>query len=106
VIPLHDDNPTDIQPIVTVVIIVACVLVFLWQTAQPPSMQPHMIRAYGLIPALFLEPFASGRWPSLSSEFTVFSSMFMHGGWHLIGICFICGFSATTSKTPWGMSGL
>ena len=29
--PLHDDNPTRITPFVTIAIIVACGLVFLWQ---------------------------------------------------------------------------
>lgn len=33
-IPLHDDNPTEKPPVVTVALIAACTLVFLWQIAQ------------------------------------------------------------------------
>ena len=29
--PLHDDNPTQTTPYVTIGLIVACALVFLWQ---------------------------------------------------------------------------
>ncbi len=36
-IPLHDDNPTTLTPIVTVGLIVVCVAVFPWQIALPPG---------------------------------------------------------------------
>ena len=34
-IPIHDDNPTSIRPFVTVGLVVACALVFLWQPSLP-----------------------------------------------------------------------
>ena len=34
-IPLHDDNPTEIRPWVTIGIIATCIVVFLWQIFQP-----------------------------------------------------------------------
>ena len=33
-IPLRDDNPTTLPPVVTVSIIIACTLTFLWQITQ------------------------------------------------------------------------
>jgi membrane associated rhomboid family serine protease len=35
VIPLHDDNPTQLTPIVTMIFIAACVAVFLYQAGLP-----------------------------------------------------------------------
>ena len=33
-LPLHDDNPTTLTPYLTVTFLVACVLVFLWQSVR------------------------------------------------------------------------
>jgi membrane associated rhomboid family serine protease len=86
VIPLSDDNPSSIRPIVTIALIVACVLAFLWQLSAGAGGQ-RIIYSLGVIPAVLL-----GRQelpPELSllpAWATVFTSMFMHGGWmHLIG---------------------
>jgi membrane associated rhomboid family serine protease len=32
-IPLHDDNPTQRKPVVTIGLIVTCVLVYFWQSS-------------------------------------------------------------------------
>jgi membrane associated rhomboid family serine protease len=85
-IPLHDDNPTVITPLLTVGFIIVCVLVFLWQLSLGESLE-RMILALGAIPATVVGG------ASLAPELklippwmTVFTSMFMHGGWmHLIG---------------------
>ena len=53
-IPLHDDNPTQITPIVTVVFIVACVLIFFWQLSQG-SGSPISLYKFGLIPAVLFD---------------------------------------------------
>ncbi|ROR34573.1 rhomboid family intramembrane serine protease [Inmirania thermothiophila] len=86
-IPLHDDNPTEIRPLVTVGLIVACVLVFLWQVAQGPQGQVAVAYGYGLVPAVLFDlrelPPGIGGVPP---ELTLLTSMFLHGGWaHLIG---------------------
>ena len=85
-IPLHDDNPTATPPLLTVMLIVACVLVFFWQLSLGPQ-QERMVYALGVIPAVLFgylqlpEGIALGAPPA-----TVFSAMFLHGGWmHLIG---------------------
>ena len=85
-IPLSDDNPSSIRPIVTIALVAACVLAFLWQLSAGAGGQ-RIIYSLGVIPAVLL-----GRQelpPELSllpAWATVFTSMFMHGGWmHLIG---------------------
>jgi len=85
-IPLHDDNPTATLPLLTVVLIVACVLVFFWQLSLGPQ-QARIVYALGVIPAVL---FGHLQLPEaialVTPSATVFSSMFLHGGWmHLIG---------------------
>ncbi|HEU4778483.1 MAG TPA: rhomboid family intramembrane serine protease [Steroidobacteraceae bacterium] len=88
VIPLHDDNPTSTRPRVTVGIIIACVLVYVWQhLLLSGAGTQQMLYAYGLVPAVL-----TGR-EMLPAEIavippwgSVLTSMFMHGGfWHLAG---------------------
>ena len=85
-IPLHDDNPTTITPVLTVALIVACVLVFLWQLSLGPQLE-RMIYALGVIPAVLLGHMQlPERVEVVAPVTTLFTSMFMHGGWmHLIG---------------------
>jgi membrane associated rhomboid family serine protease len=86
VIPLHDDNPSERPPIVTVTFIVACCLVFFWELSLGDQVQTVFFKL-GVIPASLV----GGQ--SMPAELaivpawtTVFTSMFMHGGWmHLIG---------------------
>lgn len=85
-IPLHDDNPTHILPIVTVALIIMCVLIFFWQLAQGMD-NPASIYAFGLIPAVLFDarqlPVELAIVPAWA---TMLTSMFLHGGWmHLIG---------------------
>ena len=89
VLPLYDDNPRRhiAFPYLTVAFIAACVLVFLWQVSLSPQEQEAAVYALGAIPAVVL----GGKTlpPELAwvpAEMTLFTSMFMHGGWmHLIG---------------------
>jgi membrane associated rhomboid family serine protease len=87
VIPLRDDNPTDTPQIVTIAFIVMCVLVFLWQLSFGAQGGQRIVYALGVVPASLL---GQGQLPAELSLvppwMTVFTSMFMHGGWmHLIG---------------------
>lgn len=87
-IPLHDDNPTELTPVVTVAFIVACVLVFLYQASLPPQPGETFVFQYGAIPALV---FGQADLPdtmavAIPAYATLLTSMFLHGGWmHLIG---------------------
>ena len=86
-IPLRDDNPSRITPLVTISLVVACVIVFVWQLSLGGRGDQQATYSLGLIPsvlfgihhlppALVLVPPAA----------TIFTSMFLHGGWmHIIG---------------------
>ena len=89
VIPLHDDNPTTTKPYVTVGIMIACVLVYVWQHL----LLSHAGHAAGGV-CLRRGPggahrarIAAGGARACSRAWaTVLTSMFMHGGfWHLAG---------------------
>ncbi|MFP5505186.1 MAG: rhomboid family intramembrane serine protease [Gammaproteobacteria bacterium] len=85
-IPLHDDNPTTLTPVLTIGLIAACVLVFFWQLSLGP-LQERAIYALGVIPAVL---FGHAQLPEsvaiVAPVTSVFTSMFLHGGWmHLIG---------------------
>lgn len=86
-IPLKDDNPTNTTPVVSWSLIGACVLVFLWQVSLGPRAGQEAVYALGVIPAVLLEGASLPPEIALvSPEITIFTSMFMHGGWmHLIG---------------------
>ena len=83
-IPLHDDNPTEIRPYVTWALIAICVLVFLWQ--QTPG-DGGVVLSLGFIPAVLLgKAELSPELVMVPAALTPVTSMFLHGGWmHLIG---------------------
>jgi membrane associated rhomboid family serine protease len=83
-IPLHDDNPTEIRPYVTWALIAICVLVFLWQ--QTPG-NGGVVLSLGFIPAVLLgKAELSPELVMVPAALTPVTSMFLHGGWmHLIG---------------------
>lgn len=86
-IPLRDDNPAEITPVVTVSFIVACTLVFFYQAALPPHTGELFVYRFGAIPA---NVFGEVRLPpevvAIPPFATLITSMFLHGGWlHLIG---------------------
>ena len=86
-IPLRDDNPSNSTPLITICLIAACVVTFLWQFSLGPVGGQRAIFALGVIPAVLLgqrdlDPQLALVPPSM----TILTSMFMHGGWmHLIG---------------------
>jgi membrane associated rhomboid family serine protease len=86
-IPLRDDNPSGLKPIVSITFIAMCVLVFLWQVAQGGRGGAIAMYSFGLVPSVL---FGINELPAeivkVPATLTVFTSMFMHGGWmHLIG---------------------
>ena len=78
-IPLRDINPTRRVPVVTILIILANALVFLYEFLLPEAALNAFMLTWGLIPYQLsaLQPGAIVR---------VFTSMFVHGGFlHLLG---------------------
>ena len=86
-LPLHDDNPTDITPFVTLLLMGLCIFGFIWQQTLGPEHERAIIYGLGLVPAVLwgtteLPPALS----VLPSPATLVSSMFLHGDiWHLGG---------------------
>lgn len=87
-IPIQDDNPTELTPVVTITFIIVCILVFFYQSSLPPRHAETFVFQYGAIPALL---FGEADLPrsiavGIPAYGTLLTSMFMHGGWmHLIG---------------------
>ena len=76
-IPLKDDNPTQNKSIVRLVILLVCLIVFLLQISS--ANKNELLFYYGFKPASILNSdFANY---TFSPMLTIFTSMFMHGGW-------------------------
>ncbi|TKS63241.1 MAG: rhomboid family intramembrane serine protease [Nitrospira sp.] len=86
-IPLHDDNPTKLTPVVTIALIAACVLVFFYQASLPAGPGNTFVFQYGAIPALvFGQTDLLETVMPIPAYATLITSIFLHGGWmHLIG---------------------
>ncbi len=83
--PLSDDNPTHRRQLLTWVILGLCVAVFFWQSSLGAAWQDAIMH-YGFIPAHFFGYEMAQNSPPLPASITIFTSMFLHGGWmHLIG---------------------
>lgn len=85
-IPLHDDNPTELRPVISITLIIICVLAFFWELSLGSGME-RAVYALGVIPATLLH---DQRLPPelalIPPAATIFTSMFLHGGWmHLLG---------------------
>lgn len=75
-IPLRDENPTTITPVVTVGLIAANVLVFLYQMSLGRSGE-ELVYTFGAVP---LALFGGESLSPLPATMTLFTSMFLHGG--------------------------
>lgn len=84
-LPIHDDNPTRHPPLITIGLITACVIVFIWQiTTKLP--QQHVLFGLGITPGLLFGEHAQPHWALVPAWMTVITSMFLHGDWlHLLG---------------------
>jgi len=86
-IPLRDDNPSELRPLLSITLIVICTVVFLWQFMQGRQGGAEVVYSLGLIPSVL---FGYDELPkdlaTIPPTLTIFTSMFLHGGWlHLIG---------------------
>ena len=88
--PLKDDNPSRTTPVFTIALIIVNVLVFLYQFSlevggrEGVRAAESFIREFGLVPCRLTGTcLASADLPS--PMLTIFTSMFMHGGWFHVG---------------------
>jgi membrane associated rhomboid family serine protease len=86
-IPLRDDNPTTLRPVVTVTIIALCIAVFLWQLTLRGTAGQSAVYSLGLVPAvLFGKARLAEPLVALPAPLTIVTSMFLHGGFlHVAG---------------------
>jgi membrane associated rhomboid family serine protease len=84
-IPIFDDNPARTAPVVTLLLIVVCVAVFLWELSLGESYDMS-IGLLGLTPNAFTHP-AGAQMPSFGVPVwaTILTSMFLHAGWMHVG---------------------
>ncbi|HUS79348.1 MAG TPA: rhomboid family intramembrane serine protease [Patescibacteria group bacterium] len=76
-LPLGDENPTRLTPIVNWTLIVACIAAFVWQSTSGSEFFWLTLYSYGVVPARV----AAG-----GGLYTFFTNIFLHGGWsHLLG---------------------
>jgi membrane associated rhomboid family serine protease len=80
-IPYKDDNPTTSVPFVTIIIVALNITFFLLELLSPRDTQ-YLVFAYGAIPKDILSFHSDQPIPAV---FTLFTSMFMHGGLLHIG---------------------
>ncbi|HEY7039931.1 MAG TPA: rhomboid family intramembrane serine protease [Methylomirabilota bacterium] len=88
--PLKDDNPSRTTPVFTIALIIANVLVFIYQVSleiggsEGTRAAESFIREFGLVPCrLTGSCLVAADLPS--PVLTIFTSMFMHGGWFHVG---------------------
>jgi membrane associated rhomboid family serine protease len=84
-IPISDENPTRLTPFVTWALIAACVAVFFWELTFDERDSQALIFALGFIPKNFFEHPAAQTLYSVPAWLTIFTSMFMHGGFLHVG---------------------
>jgi membrane associated rhomboid family serine protease len=78
-IPISDDNPTRLAPVITVGLILACVAVYVWEHSLGREMDAALV-VFGFTPAALFEGYSPtpgiGQIPP---AVTIFTSMFLHG---------------------------
>jgi membrane associated rhomboid family serine protease len=84
-IPLKDNVPTRTFPIITISLIVVNILVYAWSFTLPRTAQHLVVSRYALIPKELLASLFSR--PDLIpyNFMTIFTSMFLHGGFLHVG---------------------
>ncbi|MDC3072078.1 rhomboid family intramembrane serine protease [bacterium] len=85
--PFADENPTNKKPIISWLIIFFCSSIFLNQIFEPVYIIEQTFLSFGMIPAiLFGYSELSGPLKIIPPFLSIFTSMFLHGGWmHIIG---------------------
>ncbi len=79
-IPIHDDNPTQRIPAITITLILANVAIFAFEVTRSATALNAMLDAYAFVPARFFEA------PTQPLQLmTLVTAAFLHGGWLHLG---------------------
>src|ERR1700674_3883035 len=85
-IPLRSETPRRAFPIVNVLLIVANILVFMYQLLLPPRAGELLVQQFGLVPVRAERALAHPGPQLVPALVPLVSSMFLHGGFlHLLG---------------------
>lgn len=85
-LPVRDDNPHTVTPFVNYTLIAACAAAFLWQLSLDERGGQVAVMVFGLVPGhLFGTVTLDPALPAMPALLTVFTSMFLHGGWMHLG---------------------
>ncbi|MDX2243641.1 MAG: rhomboid family intramembrane serine protease [Leptolyngbyaceae cyanobacterium bins.302] len=86
-VPLRDENPISITPYVTYGLIIANVLVFLYELSLAPEQLEQFLRVWAVVPKELTASFSGGGNAHAVPEWvTLFTSQFLHGGFlHIAG---------------------
>jgi membrane associated rhomboid family serine protease len=85
-LPIRDDNPHTATPLVNYTMLAVCIAVFLWQFSLGEEAGQVAVLAFGFTPAHFFgQDSPPGGIPYIPATLTIFTSMFMHGGWMHLG---------------------
>ena len=83
--PIKDENPTEIRPYSTIILIIINFFIFIFQISLNQSDQYNLITNYGFKPDHFFS-LNTNDYYNVPSALTILSSMFLHGGvLHLLG---------------------
>jgi rhomboid family protein len=84
-IPIRDDNPVRGLPVVTPLLILTCMGVYLWLLSLSPEARLEATTLLGFMPGVLFR-YASINEPWVSPAGSIFTAMFVHGGFfHLAG---------------------
>jgi len=83
-IPLKDLNPHKTYPAVNTLLILANVVIFVYQLTLTPHQYHAFMMAYSTVPAR-IPAFLNGRLPFDTAFLPIVTSMFLHSGWLHIG---------------------
>ena len=85
-IPIKDLNPSRSTPVITILIIVACTLVFLYELFLPPTYREIFIRMFGVIPYEIFHGVDVPPPDPLTPYGNLVSYQYLHGGLlHIFG---------------------
>ncbi len=85
-LPLKDENPTISLPFLTILIIITNIFIFLYQQSLPWAEGHRFLLKWGAVPYQIVHGEVIHGPLSIPAPLTIFSSMFLHGGfWHLGG---------------------
>jgi membrane associated rhomboid family serine protease len=85
VVPLRDDNPTSITPVVTYGLIGINIAVFVFQLGLSQESIDGFFDAWALVPAQLTESFQGALQAPAYEWITLLSSQFLHGGFFHVG---------------------